>query len=69
MEEITRALQTLPVVSRGGKGRQRAGAESRKGKGGKLLARARVGKSFLKTSYGRTGQSIVPIRCTPNNTQ
>jgi hypothetical protein len=29
--------------------------------------RAREGKEFLKTEYGRTGQSTVPIRCTPDS--
>jgi hypothetical protein len=31
--------------------------------------RARGGKDFLKTGYGRTGQSTVPVRCTPDSTQ
>jgi hypothetical protein len=29
--------------------------------------RAREGKVFLKTGYGRTGQSTVPVRCTPDS--
>jgi hypothetical protein len=33
------------------------------------LPRARAGKDFLKTEYGRTGQSTVPVRCTPDNAQ
>jgi hypothetical protein len=31
--------------------------------------RAREGKEFLKTEYGRTGQSTVPVRCTPDSAQ
>jgi hypothetical protein len=31
--------------------------------------RARGGKDFLKTGYGRTGQSTVPVRCTPDSAQ
>jgi hypothetical protein len=31
--------------------------------------RARAGKGFLKMSYGHTGQSTVPVRCTADNTQ
>jgi hypothetical protein len=27
------------------------------------------GKVFFKTGYGRTGQSIVPVRCTPDSAQ
>jgi hypothetical protein len=27
------------------------------------------GKVFLKTGYGRTGQSTVPVRCTPDSAQ
>jgi hypothetical protein len=27
------------------------------------------GKPFLKTDYGRTGQSTVPVRYTPNSAQ
>jgi hypothetical protein len=27
------------------------------------------GKRFFKTSYGRTGQSTVSVRCTPDSTQ
>jgi hypothetical protein len=27
------------------------------------------GKGFLKTSYGHTGQSTVPVRCTPDSAQ
>jgi hypothetical protein len=27
------------------------------------------GKDFLKTGYGRTGQSTVPVRCTPDSAQ
>ena len=30
---------------------------------------ARGGKIFLKTGYGRTGQSTVPVRCTPDSAQ
>jgi hypothetical protein len=26
-------------------------------------------RSFFKTRYGRTGQSIVPVRCTPDSSQ
>jgi hypothetical protein len=33
------------------------------------LPRARAGKGFLKTEYGRTGQSTVPVRCTPDSAQ
>jgi hypothetical protein len=31
--------------------------------------RAQAGKGFLKMGYGYTGQSTVPIRWTPDNTQ
>jgi hypothetical protein len=31
--------------------------------------RAREGKDFLKTGYGCTGQSTVPVRCTPDSAQ
>jgi hypothetical protein len=27
------------------------------------------GKNFLKTEYGSTGQSTVPVRCTPDSAQ
>jgi hypothetical protein len=27
------------------------------------------GKVFLKTGYGHTGQSTVPVRCTPDSAQ
>jgi hypothetical protein len=33
------------------------------------LGSARAEKSFLKTEYGRTGQSTVPVRCTPDSAQ
>jgi hypothetical protein len=36
---------------------------------GVSLPRARAGKGFLKTEYGRTGQSTVPVRCTPDSAQ
>jgi hypothetical protein len=32
-------------------------------------SRARARKAFLKTNYGCTGQSTVPVRCTPDNAQ
>jgi hypothetical protein len=44
---------------------QRLGREEQKG----AWPRARAGKDFLKTEYGRTGQSTVPVRCTPNSAQ
>jgi hypothetical protein len=31
--------------------------------------RARAGEGFLKTVYGRTGQSTVPVPCTPDSAQ
>jgi hypothetical protein len=34
-------------------------------RGNEAWPRARAGKDFLKTDYGRTGQSTVPVRCTP----
>jgi hypothetical protein len=33
------------------------------------LARSRAGGPFFKTRYGRTGQSTVPVRCTPDSAQ
>jgi hypothetical protein len=30
---------------------------------------ARARGRFLKTRYGRTGQSTVPVRCTPDSAQ
>jgi hypothetical protein len=38
-------------------------------RGNRAWPRARVGKRFLKTDYGRTGQSTVPVRCTPDRAQ
>jgi hypothetical protein len=34
-----------------------------------LASGAGRGKDFLKTGYGRTGQSTVPVRCTPDSAQ
>jgi hypothetical protein len=45
--------------------RERQWPESRK----RAWPRARARKSFLKTGYGRTGQSTVPVRCTPDSAQ
>jgi hypothetical protein len=36
---------------------------------GVSLPRARAGKGFLKTEYGRTGQCTVHVRCTPDSAQ
>jgi hypothetical protein len=36
---------------------------------GSARPRAREGKDFLKTEYGRTGQSTVSVRCTPDSAQ
>jgi hypothetical protein len=33
------------------------------------LARMRAGGLFFKMRYGRTGQSTVPVRCTPDSAQ
>jgi hypothetical protein len=38
-------------------------------RGNRAWSRARAGKDFLKTEYGRTGQSTVPVRCTPDSLQ
>jgi hypothetical protein len=38
-------------------------------RGNRAWPRARAGKDFLKTEYGRTGQYTVPVRCTPDSAQ
>jgi hypothetical protein len=56
------------VAGEGGdRQRQRAEAENREEEL-PCLGRER-GKVFLKTGYGRTGQSTVPVWCTPDNAQ
>jgi hypothetical protein len=50
---------------RGSENRQRGREKLRKS----ALPRARAGKGFLKTGYGRTGQSTVSVRCTPDSAQ
>jgi hypothetical protein len=44
-------------------GREDAGREGEQGASGS----ARAGGLFFKTRYGRTGQSTVPVRCTPDS--
>jgi hypothetical protein len=48
-----------------------ASGTERKAGGGEWepLARSRAGGLFFKTRYGCTGQSIVPVRCTPDSAQ
>jgi hypothetical protein len=46
--------------------RERRAAEDREKCSGLGLGQGRI---FLKTSYGRTGQSTVPVRCTPDSAQ
>jgi hypothetical protein len=65
-----------------GEGRSSARVEIAGEGGDRLNPRAEVGqgrkwawprawaeKNFLKTEYGRTGQSTVPVRCTPDSAQ
>jgi hypothetical protein len=60
---------------RRGEGRRRAEGVARdresRGSGQRknTQPRARAGKGFLKTVYGRTGQSTVPVWCTPDSAQ
>jgi hypothetical protein len=52
------------------KGGKSPETESRRGQGRKLSQASGSGREgFLKTEYGRTGQSTVPVRCTPDNAQ
>ena len=60
-----------PVVA--GEGRTpamgREPPERQRGAEGVSLPRARAGKGFLKTEYGRTGQCTVLVRCTSDSAQ
>jgi hypothetical protein len=57
-----------------GEGRSPAGEREsperqRESAGNEPLARSQAGGLFFKTRYGRTGQSTVPVRCTPDSAQ
>ena len=54
--------------TRGGD-RQRPRERGREQRSGECRPRAREEKGFLKTGYGRTGQSTVHVRCTPDSAQ
>jgi hypothetical protein len=54
---------------RGGANRESAETETGEQKRSRLASGASRGKDFLKTSYGRTRQSTVPVRCTPDSAQ
>jgi hypothetical protein len=49
-------------IARGQRAREKRGKKE-------TLARARARGLFFKTRYGRTGQSTVPVRCTPDSAQ
>jgi hypothetical protein len=59
---ITAGEQREGVIARGAEKRQRTENE-------RPLAQLGLEADFFKTRYGRTGQSTVPVRCTPDNAQ
>jgi hypothetical protein len=68
LEAIARAQRRSPAARRGGEERQeqRADGELRPER---AQARSRAREGFLKTSYGSTEQSTVPVWCTPDSAQ
>jgi hypothetical protein len=57
------------AVVAGGEGKSPERRHARNQRRNEVWPRARAGEGFLKTDYGRAGQSTVPVWCTPNSTQ
>jgi hypothetical protein len=68
LERITGAPPLAITVAEERGNRQELRDRARERKEWRPLARAQAGGLF-KTCYGRTGQSIVLVRCIPNNAQ
>jgi 16S rRNA U1498 N3-methylase RsmE len=69
LEGDRRSSTTVIIGGEGGWRSPERARESQRDEVNEQLAWARVGEKILKTGYGHTGQSIVPVRCTPDSAQ